>query len=200
MTKEQLHIVPHDYVVDKETRSKALNQKPILIWLTGLSGSGKSTIANRLEQLLHSKGVSTYLLDGDNVRLGLNKGLTFSSEDRKENIRRIGEVGKLMLDAGLVVISAFVSPFAEDRDGVRDLLKEGEFFEVFVHCPVEVCAQRDVKGLYEKALKGEISNFTGVSAPFEEPINPELIVHTHNESLEESVNKILNLLSEKIKI
>jgi len=194
------HIIPHDYHIDKAWRSKVNNQKPVVVWLTGLSGSGKSTIANQLEVELNKRGQRTYLLDGDNVRTGLCKDLGFSDQDRKENIRRIGEVAKLMVDAGLIVISAFVSPFRADRMQVRALLEPSEFIEVFVNCPVEVCKQRDTKGLYAKAIKGEISNFTGISSPFENPENPELEVHSDREEISESVNKVLNLLLEKIKI
>ena len=194
------HIIPHDYHIDKAWRSKVNNQKPVVVWLTGLSGSGKSTIANQLEVELNKRGQRTYLLDGDNVRTGLCKDLGFSDQDRKENIRRIGEVAKLMVDAGLIVISAFVSPFRADRMQVRALLEPSEFIEVFVNCPVEVCKQRDTKGLYAKAIKGEISNFTGISSPFENPENPELEVHSDCEEISESVNKVLNLLLEKIKI
>jgi adenylylsulfate kinase len=196
---ETKHIIPHDYLVNKAYRSKFNEQKPMIVWLTGLSGSGKSTIANQLEIELGKLGKRTYLLDGDNVRTGLCKDLGFSEEDRNENIRRIGEVAKLMLDAGLIVISAFVSPFKADRQQVRTLVEDGEFFEVFVNCPVEVCEQRDTKGLYAKARKGEIANFTGISSPFEHPENPEVEVHTDREELSESVNKVLNLLQEKLK-
>ena len=196
---ETKHIIPHDYLVNKAHRSKVNEQKPMIVWLTGLSGSGKSTIANQLEIELSKLGKRTYLLDGDNVRTGLCKDLGFSEEDRNENIRRIGEVAKLMIDAGLVVISAFVSPFKSDRKQVRTLLEDGEFFEVFVNCPVEVCEQRDTKGLYAKARKGEITNFTGISSPFEHPENPEVEVYTDREELSESVNKVLNLLKEKLK-
>lgn len=194
------HIVPHDYKVDKKARSIQNDQKPLIIWLTGLSGSGKSTIANQLEQELFNLGKKTYLLDGDNVRMGLCKDLGFSEEDRNENIRRIGEVAKLFVDSGTIVISAFVSPFKADRDQVRNLVQDGEFVEVFVNCPLEVCAQRDVKGLYAKARAGEIKNFTGISSPFEIPENPEIEVRTDQEELKDSVQKILNLLVEKIKL
>lgn len=185
-------IIRQDYKISKADREKLLQQKPVLLWLTGLSGSGKSTIADRVEQVLHEQGYKTYLLDGDNVRHGLNNNIDFSDTGRKENIRRIGEVAKLFLDAGIIVISAFISPFREDRETVRNLLKEGEFIEIHVDCPLEICEQRDVKGLYAKARRGEIPNFTGISSPFEVPTHPEITVHTDLEKLDDSVNKILS--------
>ena len=185
-------IIKQDYKISKADREKLLQQKPVLLWLTGLSGSGKSTLADRVEQVLHEQGYKTYLLDGDNIRHGLNSNIDFSESGRKENIRRIGEVAKLFLDAGIIVISAFISPFREDRDTVRNLLKEGEFIEIHVDCPLEICEQRDVKGLYAKARRGEIPNFTGISSPFEVPTHPEITVHTDQEKLDDSVNKILS--------
>lgn len=189
---KNLDIVKQDYKISKADREKLLQQKPVLLWLTGLSGSGKSTIADRVEQALHQQGYKTYLLDGDNIRHGLNSNIDFSESGRKENIRRIGEVAKLFLDAGIIVISAFISPFREDRETVRNLLKEGEFIEIHVDCPLEICEQRDVKGLYAKARRGEIPNFTGISSPFEVPTHPEITVHTDQEKLDDSVNKILS--------
>ncbi|MBK7681331.1 MAG: adenylyl-sulfate kinase [Bacteroidetes bacterium] len=189
---KNLDIVKQDYKISKADREKLLQQKPVLLWLTGLSGSGKSTIADRVEQALHQQGFKTYLLDGDNIRHGLNSNIDFSETGRKENIRRIGEVAKLFLDAGIIVISAFISPFREDREAVRNLLKEGEFIEIHVDCPLEICEQRDVKGLYAKARRGEIPNFTGISSPFEIPTHPEITVHTDQEKLDDSVNKILS--------
>lgn len=185
-------IIKQDYKISKADREKLLQQKPVLLWLTGLSGSGKSTLADRVEQVLHEQGYKTYLLDGDNIRHGLNSNIDFSESGRKENIRRIGEVAKLFLDAGIIVISAFISPFREDRETVRNLLKEGEFIEIHVDCPLEICEQRDVKGLYAKARRGEIPNFTGISSPFEIPTHPEITVHTDQEKLDDSVNKILS--------
>ena len=185
-------IVKQDYKITKSDRNRLNQHNSFVVWFTGLSGSGKSTIANLLEQRLHEKGYKTYILDGDNVRHGLNNDLSFSEEGRKENIRRIGEVAKLMVDAGLIVITAFISPFREDRELVRNLLKENEFIEVFVNCPLEICEQRDVKGLYKKARAGEISNFTGIDSPFEEPLNPEVIVHSHLQTQEEAVQQVLN--------
>lgn len=189
---KNLDIVKQDYKISKADREILLQQKPVLLWLTGLSGSGKSTIADRVEQALHQQGFKTYLLDGDNIRHGLNSNIDFSESGRKENIRRIGEVAKLFLDAGIIVISAFISPFREDREAVRNLLKEGEFIEIHVDCPLEICEQRDVKGLYAKARRGEIPNFTGISSPFEIPTHPEITVHTDQEKLDDSVNKILS--------
>lgn len=189
---KNLDIIKQDYKISKAEREKLLQQKPVLLWLTGLSGSGKSTIADRVEQVLHEQGYKTYLLDGDNIRHGLNSNIDFSESGRKENIRRIGEVAKLFLDAGIIVISAFISPFREDRETVRNLLKAGEFIEIHVDCPLEICEQRDVKGLYAKARRGEIPNFTGISSPFEIPTHPEITVHTDQEKLDDSVNKILS--------
>ncbi len=197
---ENKYIIPQQHQIDKEARS-ALNQhRPALIWFTGLSGSGKSTLANLVEQKLHQQGCRTYILDGDNVRAGLCKDLSFTAEDRKENIRRIGEVAKLMVDAGLVVLTAFISPFREDRQMVRELLAEGEYVEVFVHCPLEICEERDVKGLYKKARAGIIKNFTGIDSPFEEPLDPEVKVDTHLQSEEVAVEQIYNRISSTIQL
>lgn len=166
--------------------------------MTGLSGSGKSTIANALEyKLVNSYHAHTYLLDGDNIRSGLNAGLGFSEEDRKENIRRVGEVAKLMYNAGLIVITAFISPFQSDRDAVRSLLNPGAFWEVFVSCPIEICLQRDPKGLYKKAMNGGISEFTGITSPYEPPASPELIVETDQYSIDACVEQIITRLIEK---
>jgi len=177
------NIVPHQHKISKADRQKNNGHKATIVWFTGLSGSGKSTLASYVEELLFKDAVQTYILDGDNIRSGLNSDLSFSPEDRGENIRRIGEVAKLFVDAGVVVLTAFVSPYENNREFVRGLVEEGEFIEVFVDCPLEVCEERDPKGLYQKARSGEISNFTGVSAPFEPPQNPELTVNTAEEEL-----------------
>ena len=194
------NVVRQQYKITKNDRIASLGQKPVIIWLTGLSGSGKSTISDRLEQMLQDKGFKTYLLDGDNIRHGLNKDIDFSESGRKENIRRIGEVARLFLDAGIIVITAFISPFREDRDMVRSLAEAGEFLEVFVNCPVEVCEARDVKGLYAKARKGEIPDFTGISSPFEVPLMPEVEVHSDTEDVESCVNKIFEVAYKRIKV
>lgn len=193
-------IVYQNYRITKDHRIALLKQKPLIVWLTGFSGSGKSTLAERLETTLHHHGYATYLLDGDNLRHGLNNNLDFSAEGRKENIRRTGEVAKLFVDAGLIVITAFISPFASDRNFVRSLVAEGEFMEVYVNCPLEVCEQRDVKGLYARARRGEIPEFTGISSPFEEPENPELILNTAEERIDACANKLLEASLKRIKI
>lgn len=194
------NIVKQYYKISKSDRIKQLGQKPAVIWLTGLSGSGKSTIADQLEQVLHHQGYKTYLLDGDNIRHGLNKNIDFTESGRKENIRRIEEVVKLFLDAGIIVITAFISPFREDRDNIRKSIGKDEFIEVYVNCPIEVCEARDVKGLYAKARKGEIPDFTGISSPFEEPFSPEVTVHSNSTDVETCVNQILEITYKKIKV
>lgn len=180
--------------VDKASRAAIKNQVPRLIWLTGLSGSGKSTIANMLEKKLLSRNLHSYLLDGDNVRHGLNKDLGFTAADRVENIRRVAEMSKLMLDAGLIVITSFISPFRAERDMARTLFEDGEFIEVFVNTPLEVCEQRDPKGLYAKARAGDIKNFTGIDSPYEPPPRPELTVDTVSTSVEEAADRIVDFL------
>lgn len=189
---EPLNIYPQSARITCEDRKKLLKQEPMLLWFTGLSGSGKSTLADLTEQRLFEKGYKTYLLDGDNVRSGLNSNLDFSEEGRKENIRRIGEVAKLMLDAGVIVLTAFISPFRSDRDRIRQLAGS-RFMEIYVECPLEICEQRDVKGLYARARRGEIPDFTGISSPYEPPLNPEITVHTGREDLESCLNKIVEL-------
>ncbi|MGR3303494.1 MAG: adenylyl-sulfate kinase [Candidatus Scalindua sp.] len=186
----------HHGKIIKEDRVKLLNQKGVTIWLTGLSGSGKSTIAVELEHALIENRHQAYILDGDNIRHGLNKNLGFSPEDRTENIRRIGEVAKLFTDAGIITIAAFISPYREDRDAVRKLLNDGEFIEVYVKCPLDVCEERDTKGLYKKARAGDVKDFTGISAPYEEPLNPELTIDSSKLTVEESTRAVLNYLEE----
>jgi adenylylsulfate kinase len=184
----------HHGKITKEDRAKLLNQKGATIWLTGLSGSGKSTIAVELEHALIENKHQAYILDGDNIRHGLNKNLGFSPEDRTENIRRIGEVAKLFTEANIITIAAFVSPYREDRENVRKLLDHGEFIEIYVKCSLEVCEARDTKGLYKKARAGEVKDFTGISAPYEEPLNPELTIDSSTLSVEESTRTILDYL------
>jgi len=187
-----------DSKVSYEQRKKRLQQEPKLIWFTGLSGSGKSTLAIGLEQYLFESGFKVYLLDGDNIRKGINKDLGFSSADRTENIRRIGEVSKLMLDAGLIIISAFISPFRDDREMVKEIVGEERFTEVFVDCTLEVCEKRDTKGLYKKARQGFIRDFTGIGSPYEIPEHPNLVIHTHKERIDESLSKLINYVEAKL--
>ena len=187
----------HHGKITKDDRVKLLGQKGVTIWLTGLSGSGKSTIAVELEHALIENKHQAYILDGDNIRHGLNKNLGFSPEDRTENIRRIGEVAKLFTDANIITITAFISPYRQDRDNVRKLLKDGEFVEVYIKCPIDVCEQRDTKGLYKKARAGEVKEFTGISAPYEEPLNPELTIDTSTMTVDESTRAIVQHLEQK---
>lgn len=195
MTK---NIVWHSTKINKEDRERLNGHKGVCIWLTGLSGSGKSTVANELEYFLNKRNVHTYLLDGDNIRHGINKNLDFSESGRRENIRRIGEVAKLFVDAGIVVITAFISPYRNDRNNVRKLLGEDEFVEVFVECDLETCEQRDPKGLYKKARNNEITDFTGISSPYEKPENPEIIIDNGADSnLNSNVLSIINYLCNK---
>lgn len=193
---ESTNIVWHESEVTKENRQKVKGHKSAILWFTGLSGSGKSTISVALETALHSKGIHTYRLDGDNVRHGLNKNLGFSPDDRSENIRRIGEVSKLMVDAGLFTLTAFISPYQEDRDQVREIVESDEFIEIYVKASLETCEERDPKGLYKKVRLGEIKGFTGIDAPYEEPINPEIIIDTNQLNIVESVNVIVSYLKE----
>jgi adenylylsulfate kinase len=189
----------HDGEVSREDRNTLLKQKGATLWFTGLSGSGKSTIAVALEKALMEKGHLCYRLDGDNIRLGINKNLGFSAQDRTENIRRIGEISKLFVDTGVIVLSSFVSPYRADRDIVRELHDAGEmaFLEVFVDVPLDVAEQRDPKGLYKKARAGEIKNFTGISDPYEAPLKAELVLNSHEQTLEEEVNILLAMMTER---
>ncbi|MBK8552992.1 MAG: adenylyl-sulfate kinase [Ignavibacteria bacterium] len=194
------NIIPHSHTISKIDRNNLTGNSSLVIWFTGLSGSGKSTLADNLEKKLFANGILSYILDGDNIRSGLNKDLDFSDSGRKENIRRIGEVAKLLCDAGVVVLTAFISPFRQDRKDVRDMLGNGEFIEIYVKCDLSECEKRDVKGLYSKARTGEIKDFTGISSPYEEPQNPEFTVDTKKLTIEESINEIYNYLEPKIRI
>ncbi|UKS24973.1 adenylyl-sulfate kinase [Paenibacillus sp. HWE-109] len=180
--------------IQKKDRQVQKANKSFVIWFTGLSGSGKSSLANELEFLLYKRNLSTYLLDGDNIRLGLNKDLGFNSQDRMENIRRIAEVSKLFVDAGVISIAAFISPYIAERNLARSMLEVGEFIEIYVKCPITVCEIRDPKGLYKKARSGEIKEFTGISAPYEEPISPEIIIETHKVSISNAAEQIVQYL------
>lgn len=188
------NITWHEGQVNREDRQSLLGQRGCTVWLTGLSGSGKSTIAVAAEKALNERGRLTYILDGDNIRHGLNSNLGFSPADRTENIRRIGEVSKLFTDAGVIVFSSFISPYRSDRDAVREIMGDGDFVEVWVDASVETCEGRDVKGLYKKARAGEIPEFTGISAPYEEPLQPELTLDTNGQTLEESVGELVAYL------
>jgi adenylylsulfate kinase len=194
MGSKSTDIVWHDASVSKEERQEKNKHQSFVLWFTGLSGSGKSTLANAVSRKLFERGSHTYVLDGDNVRHGLNKDLGFSPEDRTENIRRIGEVAKLFVDSGQIVSTAFISPYREDRHQVRELLPDGEFIEVYVEASLEACEERDPKGLYKKARSGEIPSFTGINAPYEEPENPELTVNTEQKSIEESAQEVVDAL------
>jgi adenylylsulfate kinase len=189
--------VYHNATVTRKRREKLNNHKSAVIWFTGLSGSGKSTLAHSVEEELYKLNCRTFVLDGDNIRHGLSSNLTFSDDGRKENIRRIGEVAKLMVEAGIIAITAFISPFKKDRNLVRELLPQGGFVEIYCKASLEVCESRDVKGLYRRARAGEIKNYTGIDSPYEAPGHPELIIDTENESLEGSVVKVINLLKSK---
>jgi len=191
------NITWHEGQVTRTEREEMLGQKGVTVWFTGLSGSGKSTVAVAAEAALRDQGRLTYILDGDNIRQGLNSNLGFSPEDRTENIRRIGEVARLFTDAGVIVLTAFISPYREDRDQVREIMAGGDFLEVHVSADVETCEKRDVKGLYKKARAGEIPNFTGISAPYEAPEKPELLMDTMAQSVDESVAQLLGFLRDK---
>ncbi|MEZ7970986.1 MAG: adenylyl-sulfate kinase [Cyclobacteriaceae bacterium] len=194
------NLIRHTHPISKSDRLKNNGHQAKVIWLVGLSGSGKSTLAGNIETVLHQKGYKTYLLDGDNVRLGLNNDLGFSSKDRTENIRRIAEVARLFNEAGIIVLSAFISPLESDRNQARELIGVENFIEIFVHCPLHVCEKRDVKGLYAKARKGLIPNFTGIDAPFENPKQPDLTVNTETDPPELSLKKLLDFIEPKLKL
>ena len=191
------NIVWHHATITKEDREKLFSQQGVVIWFTGLSGSGKSTLANEVEGALFERGCHTYILDGDNIRHGLNKDLGFSPKDREENIRRIGEVAHLFAQAGVIVMTAFISPYLADRDVARKLNPAGDFIEIYCRCSLEECERRDTKGLYKKARAGEVKEFTGISAPYEEPAQPELVLDTDKETLQQSAGRVLALLEEK---
>lgn len=195
MTQQKAtNVTWHDHHVGREQRQKLNGHKGAVLWFTGLSGCGKSTIANAVDQLLHQRGIHTFVLDGDNIRMGLNKNLGFSPEDRTENIRRIGEVAKLFADAATIVSTAFISPYKADRDMVRALLPAGEFVEVYVNASLETCESRDPKGLYKKARAGEIKGFTGIDAPYEAPESPELVLDSDRKGIEELANEVIKYL------
>jgi adenylylsulfate kinase len=195
--KKATNVVWHSHKVKREDREKLLNQKGVILWFTGLSGSGKSTIANEVANKLHELNKLAYVLDGDNIRHGLNKNLGFSPEDRAENIRRISEVANLFVDSGIITLTAFISPYRKDRDFCRELAGEGRFIEIFVKASINTCESRDPKGLYKKARSGEIKEFTGISAPYEEPLKPEIILDADNQTIEEETEKVINYLKEK---
>lgn len=195
---ENVH--PQNFSVSKEQRSSLHGHKSLIIWFTGLSGSGKSTIANLLELKLYEKQISTFILDGDNLRSALNKDLGFSLKDREENIRRVGEVAKLFVESGIVVLGTFISPLEKDRKQVRDLVNKEEFYEVYVKCPLDYCEKRDPKGLYKKARLGEIKDFTGITSPYEEPLNPDLVLETDKLTEEECANKLFESVINQIKL
>ena len=194
-----LHTVTQNYKITKSQRELLHGHKSYLLWFTGLSGSGKSTLANLVEIELHKKGLSTYILDGDNVRQGINKDLSFAPKDRSENIRRIAEISNLMLDAGVITLAAFVSPYKKDREVVKQIVGPDKFIEIYVNTSLEACESRDVKGLYKKARAGEIKNMTGISAPYQAPIHPDLEVITDGQPIEQSVETILEFINKKLK-
>jgi adenylylsulfate kinase len=190
--------IRHDYKITKSDREKVNKHRSFLVWFTGLSGSGKSTLANLVEVQLNKQGVSTFSLDGDNIRQGINKDLSFAPEDRTENIRRIAEIGHLMVDAGVVTLAAFVSPYSKDRDAIKTIVGDENFVEIYINTSLEECERRDVKGLYKKARAGEIKNMTGISAPYEAPVHPDLEIVTDHQSIEESVETILKFIIQKL--
>ena len=196
-TPKSKNITWHHSIITKEEREQLLGQKGVTLWFTGLSQSGKSTLATEVEKKLYQRGYLTYIMDGDNIRHGLNRNLGFSPEDREENIRRIGEVAHLFSQAGIITMTAFISPYRADRKRARDLAKEGEFIEIFCRCSIDACEQRDKKGLYKKARAGEVPEFTGISAPYEEPENPEIMIDTDRETIEQGVDRIISYLESK---
>jgi adenylylsulfate kinase len=196
-SKKSSNVVWHHATVTRKRREKMNGHGSVILWFTGLSGAGKSSLAHAVEEELHQKGCRTFVFDGDNVRHGLCSDLGFSAEDRVENIRRVGEMAKLIIETGVIALTAFISPFQSDRDRVRSLVPHGDFLEIFCRCSLEICEQRDVKGLYKRARAGEIKDFTGISSPYEEPSNPELIVETGTLTMEESVAQVMQLLRDR---
>jgi adenylylsulfate kinase len=194
------NIIKHDFQISKSMRNKSNNHSSFVIWFTGLSGSGKSTIANMVEEVLFERGIQTYTLDGDNIRLGINKDLSFSEENRQENLRRIAEIAKLFIDAGIVTLAAFISPLENDRVFLKEIIGFNNVVEVFINTSLQECEKRDVKGLYKKARLGEIKNFTGIDAPYEIPKNPDVIIDTEKESVISAVEKIISAVSHKLEI
>ena len=194
------NIFEHEYAISRRDRIVRNGHNSFVVWFTGLSGSGKSSIASELEKSLFENGIQTYSLDGDNIRSGLNSGLKFTREDRSENNRRIAEVAKLFCDAGMVTLAAFISPLQKNREKAKEIIGKDNFVEIYINTPLQVCERRDVKGLYKKAREGEITNFTGISSPYEAPRNPDLEIMTEKESVEESVQRILRFLKPKLKI
>ena len=194
-----INTIRQDYKITKENRESLHGHRSFLLWFTGLSGSGKSTLANLVEIELHKLNISTISLDGDNIRQGINKDLSFAPKDRTENIRRIAEIAHLMIDAGIVTLAAFVSPYIKDRENIRKIVGDDNFIEIYINTSLEECERRDVKGLYKKAREGEIKNMTGISAPYEAPINPDLEIVTDNQSVEKSVQTILDFIIQKLK-
>ena len=194
METKSFNTVWHQSVIKRGDREKLHKHKSVVLWFTGLSGSGKSTLAHAIEERLYNNGISTYVLDGDNIRHGLCSDLSFTDSDRVENIRRISELAKLLTDAGIITLTAFISPFKVDRDEARKRMPHGDFLEIYCQCPIEICEQRDVKGLYKKARAGEIPFFTGIDSPYEAPVRPELVINTCDVSLEDSVQEVLILL------
>ncbi len=191
------NVVWHNATVTRQRREKMNGHGGVILWFTGLSGAGKSSLAHAVEEELHQINCHTFVFDGDNVRHGLCADLGFSAEDRVENIRRVGEMAKLFIETGVIALTAFISPFRGDRERVRSLVPHGDFLEIYCHCPLEVCEQRDVKGLYKRARAGEIKDFTGISSPYEAPTDPELVVETGTLSMEDSVAKVMDLLRER---
>ncbi|MBN6187882.1 adenylyl-sulfate kinase [Aneurinibacillus sp. BA2021] len=198
MATHNANIVWHQSTVAKADRQKQAGHRSVVLWFTGLSGAGKSTLANEVERRLYEKGLRTYLLDGDNIRHGINKDLGFSTEARTENIRRIAEVAKLFVDAGTIVLTAFISPYRADRALARSLVEDGEFIEIYVQCALDECEKRDPKGLYQKAKAGEIPEFTGISAPYEEPEQPELVIATDARSLDDCVEQVIAYVEQRV--